>query len=259
MAEASMMEAASMDAPSTLPPPTKEIAGPGTEELRQTMREGQSLIDRFYDGGNRAKPEALDILVMVLDQIVRRMREQYSKRKRTVEECHAAMAVIDSQIAMIRPKQIELRKELAAKQKVADEMRGEIDFGTNTIKDAIATAQKTLHNAKVITRKCETRACLDKKQADKGYDKTGKPLPGASGPSCVLARSQRPRARLSPDAPACACTLPALATPTAHAPTAHAPTAHAPARAGREVNQRKNPNGPAARRAGDMLKDLQIK
>ena len=143
------------------------------------MREGQSLIDRFYDGGNRAKPEALDILVMVLDQIVRRMRQQYSTRRRTIEDCEQAMAVIDAQIAMIRPKQAELRKELAAKQLVADEMRKDIEFGTTTIKDAIATAQKTLHNAKVVTRKCETKACLDKKQADKGYDKTGKPLPGA--------------------------------------------------------------------------------
>ena len=27
---------------------------------------------------------------------------------------------------------------------------------------------------------------------------------------------------------------------------------------GREVNMRKNPNGPAARKPGDMLKDLQL-
>ena len=27
---------------------------------------------------------------------------------------------------------------------------------------------------------------------------------------------------------------------------------------GREVNMRKNPNGPAARKAGDMLKDLKL-
>ena len=38
-----------------------------TKDLETTVKEGMSLIDRFYNGGNRARPAALDILVVVLD------------------------------------------------------------------------------------------------------------------------------------------------------------------------------------------------
>ena len=59
---------------------TKDLSQtmPNNDELNTTLREGRSLIDRFYDGGNRARPEALQIIVVVLDSVVRRMREQYA-------------------------------------------------------------------------------------------------------------------------------------------------------------------------------------
>ena len=50
------------------------------------MREGMSLIDRFDNGGNRARPAALDILVVVLDGVVRRMRQQYATRQANLSE-----------------------------------------------------------------------------------------------------------------------------------------------------------------------------
>ena len=58
---------------------TKTMSGgqlADTKTLETTVKEGQTLIDRFYNGGNRARPAALDILVVVLDGVVRRMRQR---------------------------------------------------------------------------------------------------------------------------------------------------------------------------------------
>ena len=182
---------------------TKNLAS--TEELRTTVREGMSLIDRFYDGGNRARPEALDILVVVLDSVVRGMRQQRDTRRLAIEDCQGAIATIDSQIAMIRPKQAALRKELDEKRALSASLSGDITHSTTSIKDSIENAKQALHRAKVVTRVCESKQHLERRTAEKGYDHRGCPLPG------------------------------------------------------RDVNLRKNPNGPAARKAGDMLKDIKLK
>ena len=42
-----------------------------TKQLETGIKESMTLIDRFYNGGNRARPAALDILVVVLDGVVR--------------------------------------------------------------------------------------------------------------------------------------------------------------------------------------------
>ena len=68
---------------------TKSLGGGelgGTKELQTTVKESMSLIDRFYNGGNAARPEALNILVVVLDSVVRRMREQKDTRQRKVND-----------------------------------------------------------------------------------------------------------------------------------------------------------------------------
>ena len=85
---------------------TRESLGVG--ELQTTVKEGMTLIDRFLNGGNRARPAALDILVVVLDGVVRRMRQQYSTRIRGINEGTAEIAQLDSNIARIKPKQEKL-------------------------------------------------------------------------------------------------------------------------------------------------------
>ena len=54
----------------------------GTKELATTVKESMSLIDRFYNGGNHAKPEALDILVVVLDAVVRTREAELAEQQR---------------------------------------------------------------------------------------------------------------------------------------------------------------------------------
>merc|ERR1719446_1929312 len=83
-----------------------------TKLLETTVKESMSLIDRFYNGGNRARPAAMDILVMVLDSVVRRMREQYAGKQKFIEESNAKLARLDAQIASIEPKKAKLAKEL---------------------------------------------------------------------------------------------------------------------------------------------------
>jgi hypothetical protein len=88
---------------------TRDLGGPSSQDVTTTLSEGLSLIDRFYNGGNRAKPEALDIIVVVLDQVVRRMREQYSRHKSEAAELRDKCRVIDETIARIRPLQVQPR------------------------------------------------------------------------------------------------------------------------------------------------------
>jgi len=183
---------------------TKDLGG-GTisaEELQTTIREGMSLIDRFYDGGNKAKPEALNILVGVLDQVISRMRQQYANRARLRDDCMEQIRIIDASLNRIRPKQAQLQEELAVKTAQADALRAAVEMGTTTVKDNLELARSTLRNAKIVTRNSEIHAASRERLELLGYDGSGKPIPG------------------------------------------------------REKNMRKNPNGPAARKAGDMLRDL---
>ena len=54
---------------------------PGTEAVNETVKEGMTLIERFYNGGNRARPGVADILVVVLDQVIGRMRKNIREVK----------------------------------------------------------------------------------------------------------------------------------------------------------------------------------
>ncbi len=182
---------------------TKNFAS--TKELQTTVKEGMTLIDRFYDGGNRARPAALDILVVVLDGVVKRMRQQYATRIRGINEGEAEMAQIDQQVAAISKRRAPLVKELEELQTRAAELREKVDLGTKTIDDSVEAARVALAKAQLLQRKTEARMIAGQKLSDKGYDGKGKALPG------------------------------------------------------REVNLRKNPNGPAARKPGDMLKDLDLR
>lgn len=85
---------------------TKDIGGPSSQEVTTTLREGMSLIDRFYNGGNRTKPEALNIIVAVLDQVILRMREQYTRHKAEADELREKCRAIDETLARFRPLQV---------------------------------------------------------------------------------------------------------------------------------------------------------
>merc|ERR1719181_2234148 len=90
----------------SLPPVPSETKGMiSAKDLRTTAKEAMTLIDRFYDGGNMARPEALDILVVVLDGVVRGMREQYARRANARALCNQRIKEIDDAVARIRPKQ----------------------------------------------------------------------------------------------------------------------------------------------------------
>ena len=176
-----------------------------TKELSTTVKEGMTLIDRFYNGGNHAKPEALDILVVVLDSVVGRMRQQYATRVRIMDEANAEIKTIDEQIAAIKPKQEKLKREMEEKQARMKELQASIGTGTQTIGEGVDLAREALEKARLAVRRVETSYTAGMKLNQNGYDGRGRPLPG------------------------------------------------------REVNLRKNPNGPAARKSGDMLKDVVAK
>tara|TARA_B110001452_G_C15064375_1_gene371473 strand:- start:134 stop:748 length:615 start_codon:yes stop_codon:yes gene_type:complete len=177
---------------------------PGTEAVNETVKEGMTLIERFYNGGNRARPGVADILVVVLDQVIGRMRNSMGMRVATIDACNAEIAQLDAAIGRIAPKQNELKAELEIKAARAAELRRDIKDGTDTLDDSVKIAQAALHKAQVATRKQVSKFNEEMKTLDRGYLGSGAPLPG------------------------------------------------------REVNLRKNPNGPAARKPGDMLKDLKL-
>lgn len=181
---------------------TRDFGGPSAGEVTTTLKEGMSLIDRFYSGGNRAKPEALNIIVVVLDQVVRRMREQYARHKKEADELHKQCRAIDETIARIRPLQAKIKNELDEKQATCSAYEELTKKGTEVISDGVDFAREALRKAKLVTKQTQMAEARKSMQDMKGYDKSGRPLPG------------------------------------------------------REVNLRKNPNGPAARKPGDMLKDL---
>ena len=170
---------------------TKDLGGNtvNSEELQTTLREGMSLIDRFYDGGNRARPEALQILVVVLDQVISRMRQQYANRARDRDECLEQIRLIDASLNRIRPKQAQLQQELAAKTAQAEALRSAVEMGTKTVKDNLELARATLSKAKIATRQSEISAASAQMLELRGYDGYGKPIKGS--PLALRASSAR--------------------------------------------------------------------
>ena len=149
-----------------------------TKDLETTVKEGMSLIDRFYNGGNRARPAALDILVVVLDGVVRRMRQSYSTRQAHISDGNAEIAQIDKSIAAIKKRQDPLHKELADKKARAQELRAAVAKGEETITDSVEVARKALEKASLLTRHIEKDTIAGLKLTLKGYDGKGKPIAG---------------------------------------------------------------------------------
>ena len=145
---AGMSTAASLNA-------TKSMGGNETKQLETSVKESMTLIDRFYNGGNRARPAALDILVVVLDGVVRRMRQQYASRKKFIEDGNAEIATIDARIAAIQATQAPLKKELEERQARAAYLREAIEKGTGTITDSVSVARAALEKAQLLSRKNE--------------------------------------------------------------------------------------------------------
>jgi len=162
---------------------TKTMGASGTKMgdtklLETTAREGMSLIDRFYNGGNRAHAEALDILVVVLDGVVRRMRQQYATRKSSIAEANAQIARYEERAAFIQPKQDKLRAELEEKKAQAEVLKAAIAKGEGVIDDSVATAKAALEKASLCQRHTEKAYIAGVKLGEKGYDSKGRALPG---------------------------------------------------------------------------------
>ena len=149
-----------------------------TKTLETTVKEGQTLIDRFYNGGNRARPAALDILVVVLDGVVRRMRQQYATRQASINDGNDRIKRLDESIASIRVPQAKLIKELEEKKAQAAELRGAVEKGESVIVDSVAVAKEALAKASLLQRNTEKAFIAGNKLATKGYDGKGVPLPG---------------------------------------------------------------------------------
>ena len=98
--------------------------------------------------------------------------------------------------------QAKIKNELDEKQATCSAYEELTKKGTEVISDGVDFAREALRKAKLVTKQTQMAEARKSMQDMKGYDKSGRPLPG------------------------------------------------------REVNLRKNPNGPAARKPGDMLKDL---
>merc|ERR1740130_1809793 len=56
---------------------------PDARDTTEGIKQGMTLIDRFYDGGNMARQGVADILVTVLDQVIGRMRQRNAKAQTT--------------------------------------------------------------------------------------------------------------------------------------------------------------------------------
>ena len=152
--------------------------GADTQLLETTIKEGQTLIDRFYNGGNRARPAALDILVVVLDGVVRRMRQQYSTKQARIAEGNARCATIDKSIEAIKLRQNPLIKELEEKKARAAELKAAVQKGEEVILDSVSVAKAALAKANLLQRKTENDSIAGLKLSTKGYDGKGRPLPG---------------------------------------------------------------------------------
>jgi len=149
-----------------------------TKQLETSVKESMTLIDRFYNGGNRARPAAMDILVMVLDGVVRRMREQYANKQKALADGSASIARLDAQIAATAPKRDKLAKELAEKKARAEALRDAVSKGEGTINTSVDVAREALANAQLLSRKNEKADIASLKLSTKGYDGKGRALPG---------------------------------------------------------------------------------
>jgi len=149
-----------------------------TKQLETSVKESMTLIDRFYNGGNRARPAAMDILVMVLDSVVRRMREQFATKQKFIEDSNANLARLDEKIASVQPKRDKLAKELAEKKARAAVLKEAIAKGEGTINDSVSVAREALERAQRLSRNNEKADIATLKLSVKGYDSKGRALPG---------------------------------------------------------------------------------
>lgn len=130
-------------------------AAADTKLLEDTAREGMSLIDRFYNGGNRARPAALDILVVVLDGVVRRMRQSYATRQTNINEGNEKIKRLDQSIASIKLRQGPLQAELDKKKARAAELKAAVTKGEQVILDSVAIAKAATTKAGLLQRHIE--------------------------------------------------------------------------------------------------------
>ena len=121
---------------------------PSAAETTETIKQGQTLIDRFYDGGNMARTGVADILVVVLDQVIGRMRQRNVNAQGTIDRCKHECGVLDNAIRQITPKQNVLRSELEMKKARAAELRKDIKDGTDSLNDSVAIAKQALHKVR---------------------------------------------------------------------------------------------------------------
>ena len=156
---------------------------PDAAATTETVKEGMTLIDRFYNGGNQARPGVADILVLVLDQVIGRMRQRNANAQATIDRCNAECAQLDTAIGRIMPKFKVLDDELNAKKARAEELRRDIKDGTDCMTDSVAIAKEALHKAKVVTKKQTEKYNREMKTLEKGFDGKGQPLPGTAQPS----------------------------------------------------------------------------
>ena len=161
---------------------TKSLGGGelgGTKELQTTVKESMSLIDRFYNGGNTARPEALNILVVVLDSVVRRIREQKDTRQRKANDIDDEVKTLNASLAAVRKLREPLERDLAEKRERAKQLQTMLDSGVNTINDSVATAREALDKARLAQRIAVSNYSAGMKLSQNGYDGKGRPLPGA--------------------------------------------------------------------------------
>ena len=99
---------------------------PDARETTEGIKQGMTLIDRFYDGGNMARQGVADILVTVLDQVIGRMRQRNANAQATIGRCNDECATLDRAIGRIEVKFAPLRAEHEMKKERAEVLRKEI-------------------------------------------------------------------------------------------------------------------------------------
>ena len=73
---------------------------PDARDTTEGIKQGMTLIDRFYNGGNQARPGVADILVTVLDQVIGRMRQRNANAQATIDRCNEECATLDKVIGL---------------------------------------------------------------------------------------------------------------------------------------------------------------
>ena len=74
---------------------------PDARQTTEGIKQGMTLIDRFYNGGNMARQGVADILVTVLDQVIGRMRQRNANAQATISRCNEECATLDKAIAVL--------------------------------------------------------------------------------------------------------------------------------------------------------------